>query len=353
MKANVRMITYNPAIAAPIPTPDEGVLNSKGRSMVSWGADNAYPDYLLSLYDNVATLRSIINGCVDFVAGNEVTGVSPLPEGVMNRKGETLQEQIRLLAGDYFRYGGFALEVIRDNTDRIAEVYYIDMRFLRTNKDCSVYYYSEEFARKYSRSDRVLTYPAFMADAVHPASILYYKNTHTRVYPAPLYQASIKACEIEKKIDTFHLNAIDNGFTSSYFINFNNGIPDEQVQDEIERMLNEKFSGADNAGRIALGWNEDREHATTLEKIDVEDFGEKYTNLAKHSRQQIFTAFRANPNLFGIPTESLGFSSEEYESAFKLFNRTQIVPVQQRIIDAYDRINGIKDSITITPFSIV
>jgi hypothetical protein len=84
----------------------------------------------------------------------------------------------------------------------------------------------------------------------------------------------------------------------------------------------------------------------------VEDFGEKYQSLAKHSRQQIFTAFRANPNLFGIPTESLGFSQEEYESAFRLYNRTQIRPVQRLIADTYDKIYQKKGVLTITPFSI-
>lgn len=62
-------------------------------------------------------------------------------------------------------------------------------------------------------------------------------------------------------------------------------------------------------------------------------------------------SFRANPNLFGIATESNGFNSEEYESAFKLFNRTQVKPAQRLICDAYDKIYGIPGVMTIVPFS--
>ncbi|MGD7407521.1 hypothetical protein ACQCP7_25950, partial [Ralstonia pseudosolanacearum] len=80
-----------------------------------------------------------------------------------------------------------------------------------------------------------------------------------------------------------------------------------------------------------LSWNANKESAATIESVKIEDFGARYDALAKRCRQEIFTAFRANPNLFGIPTESLGFSSEEYESAFKLFNRTQIRPCQRKI----------------------
>ena len=82
-----------------------------------------------------------------------------------------------------------------------------------------------------------------------------------------------------------------------------------------------------------------------------DDFGEKYKSSATNSRQKIFTAFRANPNLFGIPTDSLGFSQEEYESSFRLFNRTMIRPVQMMIADAYDKIYGRVGVLTITPFS--
>ena len=81
-----------------------------------------------------------------------------------------------------------------------------------------------------------------------------------------------------------------------------------------------------------------------------EDFGEKYNSLEKRARQQIFTAFRANPNIFGIPTESLGFSQEEYDSAFKLFNRTVVQPIQKDIAEAFQTIFG-SEVITFVPFS--
>jgi hypothetical protein len=101
-----------------------------------------------------------------------------------------------------------------------------------------------------------------------------------------------------------------------------------------------------------MSWNDGKEVETTVQKLEQDDFGERYKSLASHCRQQIFTAFRANPNLFGIPTESLGFSSEEYDSAFKLFNRTQIQPVQDMIVDAFDKVLGVTGSIQIKPFSI-
>ena len=334
-----------------------------GKDLVEWGNRNAYPDYLLDLYNNVPTLRSIINGNIDFVAGDDVS-ILPLtdnlPNGQMNNRGDNIREQVKDIAKDYEIYGGFALQIIRNLIGMVAEVYYIDMRFLRTNKEGNVFYYCEDWSK--SGKKDVIVYPAFMPNLNwdtlddeqrnrNASSILYVKNVHTQVYPAPLYAASIKACEIERLIDDFHINSLQNQFVSSAIINFNNGDPGDEMKKEIEDAINEKFAGAANGGRIMLSFNKNKESATDIVEFEVKDFGERYKALSEHSRQQIFTAFRANPNLFGIPTEGNGFANEQYAESFKLYNRTQIQPVQRLIADTYDKIYSTKGVLTIVPFS--
>lgn len=342
--------------------PTEKVVISK--DMVEWGTRNQYPDYLLDLYNNVTTLKSIIDGNIDFIAGDEIL-IDPLNDvllpGTMNLNGDTINEQVRDEAKDYEIYGGFALQVIRNFLGGIAEVYYIDMRYLRMNRNCDVFYYCEHWD-KGGRKD-VIVYPAFNPNLDwaslseeeknrNASSILFVKNVHTQVYPAPLYAAAVKACEIERSIDDYHLNSIENGFAPSMIVNFNNGDPGDEAKEEIEEDMNEKFCGHQNGGRIMLSWNKDRASATTFETPKVEDFGDRYQALASHSRQQIYSAFRAIPLLFGMTTDvSTGFSTEEFEQSFKLYNRTQIRPVQRLIADAYRKIYG-RDVLRIKPFSL-
>lgn len=362
-RSSFSFAAIDPYIETNILLPTERVY--AGRDMVEWGTRNAYPDYLLELYNNVPTLRSIINGNIDYVAGDEVTIASLQPEfsnQEMNRRGDTIREQVKDIAKDFEIYGGFALQVIRNLAGEVAEVYYVDMRYLRTNKECDVFYYSEKWGKS-SRTDMVV-YPAFMPNLEwdklsdeernrHASSILFVKNVHTQVYPAPLYAASVKACEIERLIDEFHLSDINNHFVSSAIINFNNGDPGQEVKNEIERDFNEKFCGASNGGRVAFSWNKNKESATDIVEFKVEDFGERYKALSEHSRTQIFTAFRAIPLLFGLTSEAnTGFSTEEFEQSFKLYNRTQIKPVQTMICDAYDKIYGQRGVLTIRPFSL-
>ena len=360
-RARISFAAIDPYVDTNIILPVEKFVSAK--DLMEWGTRNSYPDYLLDLYNNVPTLRAIINGNIDFIAGDDVS-ILPLTQhlqnGIMNNRGDHIREQIKDISKDYEIYGGFALQIIRNLIGEVAEVYYIDMRFLRTNKEGNVFYYCEDWSKSVRKD--VVVYPAFMPnlnwDALddearnrNASSILYVKNIHTQVYPAPLYAASIKACEIERLIDDFHLSDINNHFVSSAIINFNNGIPDDEVKEQIEREFTEKFCGASNGGRTAFSWNPNKESATDIVEFEVKDFGERYKTLSDHSRQQIFTAFRANPNLFGIPTEGNGFANEQYAESFKLYNRTQIKPVQRMIADAYDKIYGQPKVLTIVPFS--
>lgn len=337
-------------------------LNSS-RDLMEWGDGNLYPDYLLELYNTVPTLRSIINGNIDYITGDEITILplnDSLPAGMMNRK-ESIREQVRAIAKDYEIYGGYALQVIRNYAGQVAEVHHLDMRFVRTNKEGDVFYYCEDWGKR-GRKD-VIVYPAFIPNLEwerltdeernrHASSVLFVKNVDTQVYPAPLYAAAVKACEIERQIDDFHLADINNHFVASAIINFNNGDPGDEMKSEILDGLESKFCGSGNGGRIMACWNPNKESATDIVEFKMEDFGERYKALSEHSRQQIFTSFRANPNLFGIPTEGNGFANEQYAESYKLYARTQIRPVQRLIGDTYDRIYGMRGVLTIKPFSV-
>ena len=363
-RSNVAFAALDPYLERNIVSPKETVV--RGKDFVEWGDGNAYPDYLLDLTKTVPTLRSIICGTVDFIAGDDVTinALNPAwPVGQMNARGDMIAEQVEDIARDYMTYGGYALQIIRDITGRVAEVYYLDMRFLRTNKECDVFWYSEKWGEKGIKKNAVI-YPAFRYDIAekwatltdeernrNASSVLFVKTTHSQVYPMPIYAASVKACEIERLVDEYHLNSIENGFAPSMIINFNNGEPSDQMKGEIEQEVTEKFTGPSNAGRFMLSWNKNKESATTFEVPQVTDFGEKYKALAENSREKIFTAFRAYPNIFGLSTAT-GFSIEEFDSAFKLYNRTAVRPVQRMIADTYDKIYGEKGVLNIKPFSL-
>ena len=59
----------NPYIEINIPSPKEEDV--RGKEFVAFGNKNNYPEYLWSLYQEVPTLSSVINGTVDYICGND------------------------------------------------------------------------------------------------------------------------------------------------------------------------------------------------------------------------------------------------------------------------------------------
>lgn len=348
---NVCMAAIDKVVERNIPSYEES--EARGKGYITYGTDNQYPEYLWGLFNDVTSLKTIILGTSDFVAGDDAACNVQGFDKEINKKGDTLFELIGWLAKDYLIYGGYALQVIRNKAGNIGELYYIDFRYLRCSKKRDLFWYSEEYSKKYARSNKTVTYPKFVPEAKDVAtSIVYVTNEKSRTYPIPRYSGALKSCELERGIDEFHLSSLDNGFYGSYLFNFNNGIPSDEMKAEIEENITEKFAGSSNAGRILLNFSNGKDNAATVQKLDIQDFGEKYDAAYKRSREQIYASFQAVPAIFGIMTESTGFNEQEFNEAFKLYNRTVVKPIQRKITDTLDKVFGVKGSITIQPFTL-
>ena len=135
-------------------------------------------------------------------------------------------------------------------------------------------------------------------------------------------------------------------------MNFNNGVPDDDERQEIEEKINQKFAGSNNAGRTLISWNEDKDKATTVERLESDNLDKKFAQLAKDTQEAIFVAHRiTSGTLLGRLPTNTGFTKNEYREAFEVFNATVIVPYQKQIISVLNKIYPEK-TIEISPFVI-
>lgn len=347
MDSNIKVTfsAIDPYVESNIITPNEKEV--KGQGWVQYGDKNIYPNYLYDLYSNCTTLKTLIDTCTSYICGDNVTS---------NNSIMTDLEAIRLvraIAFDLLICGGTNINVLRNRVGDVCRLYPIDFRNIRTDKKRETFYYSEDFGSKSYGRCKYTVYPKYESgDKDIPSSVYSYSNSIFSVYPVPVYASATKDCEIEKLIAEYHLNNIRNNFSSNYMVCFNNGVPTDEVKEEIEEAFDEKYTGVENAGRPIIAYSADKDHAPEILKLDSDDWGEKYKSLKEDSRQNIFTAFRCTPNLVGIATQTTGFNSQEYGDAFRLFNRTVIQPYQKTICMILDEILGTKDSITIEPYTI-
>lgn len=311
--------------------PDSKEVVRSGFDYVSWGKDNRFPQDVYDMYTNSAILQSIVNGIVDYVLGGGV--ISAWDK--VNDNYEYLGDVIKKCVYDYVIFGGFAFQIMYKN--RLPEaIYWTDFMKCRKSEDEKKIYYSDDWG-KFAK--KCLEYDAWTPGKDKGTCIFYYKGTKTRgKYPVPMYVGAMKSVKISTEISNFHLNNIMKGFASNAIISFNNGECDEDTKGKIEKAFKEKFCGTNNAGSFMLLFNESKDNAAEIVKIADDNFDKKYETLAKSVKEDIFIAFRATPELFGISTEGNGFSKEEYLQAFQLFNKTVIMPIQKDFERQFKRV---------------
>ena len=253
--------------------PDGKETVRSGYDYVSWGKDNRFPNDLYDMYQNSAILQSVINGTADYVFGNGVISAFD----VVNDKYETLEDVVKRCVFDLLIFGGFAIQLMYKG-GKVEAMYWLDFQKCRKSEDEKKVYYSDDWG-KYAK--KALEYNAWTPDTDKGTCIFYYKGHKTRgIYPVPMYIGALKSVKISTEISNFHLNNITKGFASNAVISFNNGEPDEDTKARIEKDVKEKFCGTDNAGSFLLLFNDSKDNACEIAKIQDDKFDEKYQSLA-------------------------------------------------------------------------
>jgi len=318
-----------------------------GKKWVAYGEDNHFPDYLWKLYCDAPTQAAIIDAKTSWTMGTTMKG----GDEVINQAGETIEEVMRKAVFDLHLFGGFALQIIYNVKGEIAEVYWADFSKLRTDQTAKVLYWADDWS---SWNVEAREYPAFNPNAQDKRSQIYYfrGGVCRSVYPVPCYLSAIDSMQTECEIQHFHLNNIKNGFAANTIVNCNGGVPDKEERKKFEDLLNKKFSGADNAGRLLISWNESKDDAITVERMEDNNFDQKFAQLRRDTMENIIVAHRlTSGTLLGRTPTNTGFTRNEFAEAFKIFNVTVIQPYQRQVLQSLKKIFPDKE-FTFEPFDI-
>ena len=311
--------------------------SAKNAPYVKYGTNNDFPEYIFELYNNSSQFNSIVETMKNYIMGSGISSNFPLK--IVNRKGDSFENFIEKLIYDYLIFGSFSFQVTRNKLGNISELNWIDIRFVRTNEDEDKIYYSTEWS-KGRRIPKV--YDRFTIGSEFPTSIFYYKGRRTRdVYGVPMYIAALTSLEISTQIPEYHLNNLTNGFHPSAIVNFNNGSNlSDDVMEEIEESIKEKFTGTKNASKILLSFNDDLTHRTTIERLPDDGAVDIYNTLKDNVEKDIYTAFRISKLLLGNGEDNTGFNKQSFIESFALYNKTVIQPIQTEIEQVINSVLG-------------
>ena len=322
----------------------------KGKNYVEFGDRNNYSNYLISLFGESPKHGAIVKGKVNYIFGKGFEDI----EKKANTKGETWNQILKRSILDDELHGGFYLQVLWNALGNIAEVYHIEFQKVRASKDLKKFYIKDDWELS-DFKEKAREYPAFNLNENNGVQILFVKqyNPKSDIYPLPSYFQGLNYIESDIQVSRHILGNAKHNFVATKLINFNNGLPQEEEQEEVERDLKRKFANHDG-DRVVIAFNPSKENA-----VDIIDLGETsltkedFTNINNLIQQEIFACHQVtSPTLFGIKTEGQLGARNEIRDAYQIFQNTYVNERQQEHEQTFTKIMnlaGIPGEHTITP----
>jgi hypothetical protein len=324
------------------------IQESKRDAWVEFGEDNNYYQYLIDRYTNSTTNNAIINNISRLVYGR---GLSALDAS--KKPNEWAQfmtifhaDCVRKMVMDRKMLGQFAIQVhYSKDRSKILKAYHIPVNLLRAEKcnkegEIEGYYYSDNWldVKKYAPK-RI---PAF-GYSNEQIEILFVKPyaVGMKYYAYPDYQGAIPYALLEEEVADYLINEVQNGFSGTKVVNFNNGVPSEEQQEIISNKVLSKLTGS-RGQKVIVAFNLNQESKTTVDDIPLNDAPEHYTYLSEECLRKIMLGHNVtSPLLFGIASSN-GFSSnaDELRNSTILYENMVIKPIQDEITEALDLILG-------------
>lgn len=333
-----------------VPTHDIPVFEERqGKTWVTYGVDDAYGTYLEQLFLQSSMHSAIVQGVGSMIYGEGLEATDREEDD--GKKEQWLRLQTLLLAStpdllkklalDLKLYGQCYVNTIwsRDRS-KVVEMRHLPVHTIRSGKadaegKVELYYYAQEWTTQ-------TTPQAIKAfdenDRTEASRVLHIKRyaPSFHYYGIPDYVGSCGYIELDKEIQSFHLQNIKNGLFPSMMLSFNNGVPTDEERWQIERKVMDKFSGADNAGKLLMTFNDGVDTAPTFTPIASNGNDGLYQYLSGEVATKVLSGHRVtSPLLFGVRGDGTGFgnNADELRDSYSLFNNTVVIPFQNILLD--------------------
>jgi len=328
------------------------VVESKREDWVTYGESNSYFNFLIDRYKNSTTNNAIINNISRLIYGRGLFALDANRKPNQYAQMMTLfnQDCLRKLCFELKALGQCAIQVHYDKSHKkILKAYHIPVQLLAPEKcnkdgDIEAYYYSDNWEDIKKFPPKRISAFGFSNDEIEILYIQPY-SLGMKYFSYVDYQGALSYALLEEEVSNYLINEVQNSFSGTKIVNFSNGVPTPEMQDEISQQVLGKLTGS-KGRKVIVSFNDNPENKTTVEDIPLNDAPEHYTYLSEECLRKIMLGHNVtSPLLFGIASTT-GFSSnaDELKNSAILFDNMVIKPFQDLLIASLDRIlafNGI------------
>ena len=328
------------------------IQENKKSNYIEYGSDNNYFQYLINRYLYSATNGAIITGVTNMIYGKGLDALDSnrKPNEYAQFKSLIKDSDVKKVALERKLLGMAAMQIVMEKK-QVKQVLHFPMQTLRAEKcndkgQIEAWYYFPDWTKK-KPSEEAKRIPAFGFGNGNEVEIYVIKPYVSGFdYYSPIdYSGSLPYALLEENIADYQINDCQNGFSGTKVINFNNGIPSEEMRDKMKRDVMGKLTGA-RGEKVIVAFNSNAESKTTVEDLPLNDAPAHYEYLSRECFEKLIVGHRVtSPMLLGIRTGDggLGNNADEIKTATLLFDNIVIKPYQLEIIEAIDAILAINN----------
>jgi len=310
--------------------PVEAVEKENRAGYIDYGHNNLFPQHLINLYQNSPIHNALVNSISYMIEGQGT--------------GTILDNALQGIAFDLKLQGAFVAEVIWSmDFTRVVQINHLPfencrLAYDKEEDDITGIFYSKDWANTRSKRGKPEFIPAFNPSIAQeqPRQVIYAHgmSAGSVYYPKPDYFGALNYVELSYQMGLYHVNNILNGLFPSFIINFLNGIPQKEEREAIRREWETRLSGAANAGKFLMTFNEDPTRAPQIQDFPLSDADKQYQFLSEETAKQIMVGHRVvSPLIHGIrDTTGFGSNKDEMLVGLEIFNN-QVIKPYQRIIE--------------------
>ena len=318
--------------------PVEAVEKENRSGWIDYGQNNLFPQHLINLYQNSPIHNALVNSIAYMIEGQGT--------------GTILDNALQGIAFDLKLQGAFVAEVIWSmDFTRVVQINHLPfencrLAYDKEEDDITGIFYSKDWANTRSKRGKPEFIPAFNPSIAQeqPRQVIYAHgmSAGSVYYPKPDYFGALNYVELSYQMGLYHVNNILNGLFPSFIINFLNGIPQKEEREAIRREWETRLSGASNAGKFLMTFNEDPTRAPQIESFPLSDADKQYQFLSEETAKQIMVGHRVvSPLIHGIrDTTGFGSNKDEMLVGLEIFNSQVIRPYQRIIEEVFTPILG-------------
>jgi phage portal protein BeeE len=308
----------------------------RGEYFVRWGADNMEIERWYQYSMDASPVHSAaIQSKVDNASGKGFKN-----DYKINGK-QYLNDVIKQMFWEFVVSGNLFLEIIWKNhrADGIAGFKVIPSKFMRakapetTELTTDTWLFCRDWAN-YKKAG-VIEFKEFNPNDYENRQILHIKQYQPGYlfYGVPTYLSSLLDIRLSRAISEYNLANILNGASPSLWVHLPQAPDSQNEQEDILRRLEDRYRGAQNAGRIVVSYGDPGEKPEITQIQQTLQSG-MFSEIFGLVRENILSGHKIpDPSILGLPSPS-GFASqaEQLTTAFNLFMNTTIIPLQEFII---------------------